>query len=85
MTAHKAWAAALAGFVIPVLSWLSAWLMSADSWSWRGFLAAVVGSALTALGAGGLTYAVPNQPKHLAEHSAQAVALDNSHSQSMEG
>lgn len=85
MTAHKAWAAALAGFAIPVLTWLSAWLMSGDTWTWRGFLAAVVGSALTSLGAGGLTYAVPNTPKALPEHSAAAVALENSHSQNMEG
>ena len=85
MTAHKAVAAALAGFVIPVLSWLSAWLMSADAWTWRGFLAAVVGSALTSLGAGGLTWAIPNQPKHIAEHTAAGVALENAHSQNMAG
>lgn len=83
MTAHKAVAAAIAGVAVPVLTWLSAWLMSSDPWSWRSFAAAVVGSALTGLGAGGLTWAVPNTPKTLHQHEAAAVAAENVHSPSM--
>lgn len=85
MTAHKAIVAAVVGFIGPVLVYLASWLSSPDPWSWRSFLSAVIGSALTSLVAGGGTYAVPNQPKHVAEHTAAAVALDNAHSTNMEG
>ena len=85
MTAHKAWAAALVGFVGPILTWVATWLATADPWSWRPFLAAVIGSAISSLGAGGLTWVVPNLPKHVAEHSPAGLALDDSHSSGMAG
>lgn len=84
MTAHKAWTAALVGFLGPILTFLAGWLASSADWSWRMFAAAVVGSAITSVTAGGFTWYAPYRPKTLPEHSAAAVALENSHSSSME-
>jgi len=85
VTAHKAWAAALVGFLGPILTWVATWLATADQWHWRAFAAAVVGSAISSLAAGGFTWAVPNTPKALPEHSAAGVAMDDVHSRNMEG
>lgn len=61
----KAIVAAAVGFVGPILTYLAGWLATSADWSWRSFGAIIVGSAITSLSAGGLTWAVPNRPKML--------------------
>lgn len=72
MTTHKAIAAAIVGFLGPILSYLYTWLSGIEPWTWRPFLAFLIGSIITSLAGYGFTWAAPYLPKRVGEHEAAA-------------